>query len=82
MPFTPRKISPEEVERGCVEARRSFYTWPSIVRRSMDPVNRENWFMFRNFFMINGIHRAEVSLRNHYPLGDRTWPGQLIEAAG
>jgi len=80
VPFTPRKVTPEEVERGCVEARRSFYTWPSIVKRSVDPVNRDNWFMFRNFFLINGIHRAEVSLRNHYPLGDRTWPGQLLEA--
>ena len=80
VPFQPRNISPEEVERGCVEARRQFYTIPSIVRRSLDPVNRENLFMFRNFFMINGIHRAEVSLRNHYPLGDASWTGEYLEA--
>ena len=54
--------------RGCVEARRRFYAWPSILRRSLG--NRSDGFMFRNFFPINAMHRNEVSLRNGYPLGD------------
>ena len=26
--------------------------------------------MFRNFFLINALHRVDVSLRDHFPLGD------------
>lgn len=68
LPFMPRKLSPEAVTQGCVEARRRFYAWPSILRRSLG--NRSDGFMFRNFFPINAMHRNEVSLRNGYPLGD------------
>lgn len=70
LPFTPRSLSPDAVTRGCVEARRRFYAWPSILSRSLR--NRSDWFMFRNFFPINAMHRNEISLRNGYPLGDET----------
>jgi radical SAM superfamily enzyme YgiQ (UPF0313 family) len=80
VPFLPGRMSPEEVERGCVEARRRFYSWPSIVKRSADPVNRANLFMFRNYFLINALHRADVSGRNHYPLGQEGWHGPLLRA--
>jgi radical SAM superfamily enzyme YgiQ (UPF0313 family) len=80
IPFQPAQMSPEELQLNCVEARRQFYTWPSILRRSLDPVNRANFFMFRNFFLINGMLRAEVSQRDYYPLGDLSWQGQLIKA--
>jgi radical SAM superfamily enzyme YgiQ (UPF0313 family) len=81
VPFVPGRMTPEEVEAGCVEARRQFYSWPSILRRSIDPVNRANLFMFRNFFVINALHRADVSGRNHFPLGDETWAGPLVRAS-
>ena len=81
VPFRPARLTPEEVERGCVEARRAFYSWPSILRRSLDPVNRAGLFMFRSFFMINALHRADVEGRNHYPLGDEGWRGSLLHAA-
>jgi radical SAM superfamily enzyme YgiQ (UPF0313 family) len=80
IPFQPVHMSPESLQHGCVEARRQFYTWPSILRRSLDPVNRENLFMFRNFFLINALLRREVSQRDYYPLGDPTWPGTLLKA--
>jgi radical SAM superfamily enzyme YgiQ (UPF0313 family) len=80
VPFRPGTLSPEAVERGCVDARRRFYSWPSILRRAADPVNRANFFMFRNFFLINAMHRADVSGRNHYPLGDEAWRGTLLRA--
>jgi hypothetical protein len=70
-----------EVERGCLEARRQFYSWPSILRRSVDPVNRGNLFMFRNYFAINALHRADVSGRDGYPLGDAAWAGPLLRAS-
>ena len=80
VPFRPAGMPPEEVERGCVEARRAFYSWPSILRRSVDPVNRSDGFMFRNFFLINHLHRADVDGRNHFPLGQADWPGPLLPA--
>ena len=80
VPFVPGRMTPDEVERGCLEARRRFYSWPSIVRRSLDPVNRANLFMFRNYFVINALHRADVAGRNRYPLGDETWRGELLRA--
>lgn len=68
LPFVPKSLPPEAVTKGCIEARRRFYAWPSIVKRSLG--NRSDWFMFRNFFPINALHRNEVTLRNGYPLGD------------
>jgi radical SAM superfamily enzyme YgiQ (UPF0313 family) len=80
IPFRPAGLDAEELERGCVEARRAFYSWPSILRRCADPVNRASFFMFRNFFLINALHRADVTGRNHYPLGDQSWSGRLLPA--
>jgi len=80
IPFRPVGLDAEELEHRCVEARRAFYSWPSILRRSADPVNRASAFMFRNFFLINALHRADVAGRNHYPLGDQSWSGRLLPA--
>lgn len=79
IPFLPKRLTPEELTRGCVSARRKFYGWDSILRRSWR--NRSDFFMFRNYFPINAMHRNEVSLRNGYPLGDETWRGKLLEIA-
>jgi radical SAM superfamily enzyme YgiQ (UPF0313 family) len=81
IPFQPRHMSPEELQRGCLNARREFYSWPSILRRSIDPVNRANGFMWRNFYTINALHRADVSQRDQYPLGDEGHDVQLIKAS-
>jgi radical SAM superfamily enzyme YgiQ (UPF0313 family) len=81
VPFRPARMTPEQVEHGCVDARRRFYSWASILRRSVDPVNRANLFMFRNYFLINALHRADVDGRNHYPLGDEGWAGPLVCAS-
>jgi radical SAM superfamily enzyme YgiQ (UPF0313 family) len=79
LPFFPRQLSPEAVTRGCVAARRRFYGWRSIAKRSLR--NGSDFFMLRNYFPINAMHRREVSLRNGYPLGDESWPGPLLEVA-
>jgi radical SAM superfamily enzyme YgiQ (UPF0313 family) len=78
IPFTPRQVEPDQLQKLCVEARRKFYTWPSILKRSVMGANRSNAFMFRNFFLINALHRADVSARDHYPLGDAAWQGSLL----
>jgi radical SAM superfamily enzyme YgiQ (UPF0313 family) len=80
IPFQPRGMSPEALRQACLGARRAFYSWPSILRRSVDAVNRSNAFMWRNFFLINALHRTDVSLRDHYPLGDESWSGPLLMA--
>lgn len=77
LPFVPERLSPEAVTKGCVEARRKFYGWPSTIRRFGS--NRGDGFMSRNYFPINAMHRNEISKRNGYPLGDENWQGQLLE---
>jgi radical SAM superfamily enzyme YgiQ (UPF0313 family) len=81
IPFRPAGMTPEALQRGCIEARRSFYSWRSIFRRSVMAPNRFDSFMFRNFFLINAMHRQEVSERDHYPLGDPQWTGPLLKAS-
>ena len=78
IPFQPRGMEPEELRRRCIGARRSFYSWNSILRRGFDRVNRANAFMWRNFYLINAMHRGDVSLRDHYPLGDESWTGPFL----
>jgi len=77
LPFVPKTLTPEEVTAGCVGARRRFYGWPNILRRSTR--HFRDSFVFRNFFLVNALHRNEISQRNGYPLGDETWKGQLLE---
>lgn len=81
VPFRPRNMSGDEVRKGCIAARRTFYGWRSTLRRALDPVNRADAFMFRNFFLINGMHRVEVAARDRFPLGDPEWAGPLLKAA-
>src|SRR5499427_7636949 len=81
IPFRPAAMRPDDIRDGCLRARRRFYTWRSMLARGFDPVNRADAFMFRNFFVINGMHRVEVGKRDHFPLGDPHWNGTLLKAA-
>jgi radical SAM superfamily enzyme YgiQ (UPF0313 family) len=81
IPYQPAGMAPDDIRRGCLRARTRFYTWRSMLRRAFDPVNRADAFMFRNFFVINGMHRVEVTKRDHFPLGDPNWNGPLLKAA-
>lgn len=80
VPFWTRQLQPEEITRLCVQSRRRFYSFSSIVKRGMASVNRNDGFMFRNFFPINWMHSNEINKRNGYPLGDEAWPGRLLLA--
>jgi radical SAM superfamily enzyme YgiQ (UPF0313 family) len=80
IPFRPATMSPEELTRRCVDARRSFYSWPSIARRGTHRVNRNNAFMLANYVAINAMHRWDIDGRNGLPLGDEAWRGSLLKA--
>jgi radical SAM superfamily enzyme YgiQ (UPF0313 family) len=77
LPFTPTGLTPDQVTEGCVSARRRFYGWPSILRRST--AHWRDGYVFRNFFLVNAMHRNEISKRDGFPLGDETWRGKLLE---
>ena len=80
VPFTPKGMSPEELEERCIAARREFYSWPSIMQRARAKVNRHDPWMLINFLAINAMHRRDINGRNHLPLGDEAWTGELIKA--
>lgn len=80
VPFRPATMSPEALQRCCLQARRSFYAWSSIVRRGFDDVNRADGFMFRSFFPINSMLRIDTMRRDGFPLGDEEWRGPLLRA--
>jgi radical SAM superfamily enzyme YgiQ (UPF0313 family) len=80
IPFQPRGMTPEALQHNCLASRREFYSWRSIAQRGLDRVNRSDWFMWRNFYLINALHRNDVSLRDHYPLGDESWQGPFLTA--
>jgi len=80
IPFYPKRIKPDELQQHCIGARREFYSAVNIMKRGFDSVNASNLFMFRHFFTINAMHRMEITMRNHYPLGDMGWKGSLIKA--
>lgn len=79
LPFHPVQLSPEEVTRRCVDARRKFYSIGSIFKRLLGAHNRSDAFMLRNYLPINWMHRRDVSSRNGYPLGDENWQGELLK---
>jgi hypothetical protein len=80
IPFRPERLSPEELQALCIDAREKFYSVGSILRRFADPVNRSTGFMARQFPLINFMMRREVQQRNDLPLGDEGWQGQLQPA--
>jgi hypothetical protein len=73
-------MSPEELAERCVQARRSFYSWPSILYRAAQGVNLRSPWMMLNFLIINAMHQRDVEGRNGLPLGDENWHGKLLRA--
>ena len=79
IPFQPARMTPEALQRGCVNARAEFYKWSNIWERSLDPVNRSNSAMRWHFYGINAMFRREVRQRDYYPLGDGSFSGTLLK---
>lgn len=82
LPFQPAGMTAEAVETACLAARRGFFAWGSILRRSLDfRVNSRSFFMWFKFFAINAMMRAEVLRRREIPLGDEAFAGELKRVA-
>ena len=78
VPFQPTHMSPEELSQACIEARRDFYGWPSIMQRAGHWTNLRSPWMFMNFLAINAMHRWDIEGRNGMALGDENWQGTLV----
>ena len=82
LPFRPRGMTADEVQERCMEARRKFYSFSSIFRRSLDfEANGRGWFMWSHFYSINLLFRSEVMQRKNFPLGDEDYTGPLLKVA-
>ena len=80
VPFHSRGLGHQRIQELCFEARARFYSLGSILRRSLDfQVNSANFFMWFQFFFINGLMRAEVLQRRGFPLGDEADGIPLLE---
>ena len=73
--FQPRHLSPDELRRQCLAARRAFFSWRSMLRRSVDAGGQQ-----RNFWAVNLLHRGELGLRDGHPLGEQTSTQPLLRA--
>lgn len=73
------EMSHEEIRNCCVSARKSFYSFPSILRRFTNKANCSSPGMIFPYFFINCLLRGDVALRNGLPLGDAAWQGEFIK---
>ena len=82
VPYTPWGMTADEVKEGCITARKEFYRFGSIWRRSLDAVNSGSPYMGAKFFTINWLIRREVTQRRDYPLGHEGFRGPLLRVSG
>ncbi len=68
--FQPKLMSPDKLARLCYEYRRKFYSWHSILRRSMDvQANCSSLFMAAVYYSQNVLSGREVTRRQGLPMG-------------
>lgn len=70
IPFQPKNFSPQELSELCLNFRKKFYSFPSILRRSIDyKANCKNIHMLSTFFSLNLLLKKEVMQRYGLPIG-------------
>jgi radical SAM superfamily enzyme YgiQ (UPF0313 family) len=68
--FRPRKVSPEELEALCLDARRQFYGWGSIFDRLRDTrANARSLLMIGVYLGLNISAHYDIDLRQGLRLG-------------
>jgi radical SAM superfamily enzyme YgiQ (UPF0313 family) len=68
--FHPRKMSPDELQALCLEARREFFRWGSIVERGLDArANARTPLMVAIYLGLNVSAHFDIDLRQGLRLG-------------
>lgn len=68
--FTPKRLSPQRLAELCLEQRKRFYAYRSILTRGLDwRANCRGPFRAGLFFSQNIQHRREMTVRQGLPLG-------------
>jgi radical SAM superfamily enzyme YgiQ (UPF0313 family) len=71
--FQPKKVAPDELKSLCLEARRQFYSWGSILGRLRDrQANASNWAMLAVYLGLNIGAHFDIDLRQGLRLGAGT----------
>ncbi|HVE12243.1 MAG TPA: radical SAM protein [Elusimicrobiota bacterium] len=74
------KLAPERIQALCVEARKSFYSIPSIAARSFSRQHLADPYMYYGYLFINFLLRREATQRENYPLGDESDREPILKA--
>ena len=67
--FRPAQMEPETFANACFEAKRAFYSLPSILRRILGSDAGFDWFRTSIVGLANHISRREVMHKQHRLLG-------------
>lgn len=68
--FRPAKLSPSELQEGCLWARRKFYSWGSILDRMFDrQANASTLMMLGVYLGLNLGSHFDIDLRQGLQLG-------------
>ncbi len=70
IPFRPKGMKARDLRQACLSARKAFYSWSSIARRSTHGVIFRNPWMYLNYWIINAMHQWDIDGRYGLPLGD------------
>jgi radical SAM superfamily enzyme YgiQ (UPF0313 family) len=74
VPYNPERVSAEQVELSCLEARRAFYSLPSILKRALDSrCNGASPARILTYVQMNRMLRQEVNEKRGVRLG---FPGE------
>lgn len=68
--FRPKKMEPRELEEHCLDARRQFYSWPSIWQRLWDRrANARSLLMLAVYMGLNLESHFDIDRRQGLRLG-------------
>jgi radical SAM superfamily enzyme YgiQ (UPF0313 family) len=76
--FQPKNMSPEELGRGCFEAREVFYSYGSVFKRLVDfKANAKDPITAGYIAWVNLFSRKEAKRRQGWPIGEVIQDGTI-----
>jgi len=67
--FSPACMTPDQLAVGCFEAKKEFYAWSSIAKRTLASDRPLTWFGTAMTTIANVISRREVYRKQGRVLG-------------